>query len=129
MARRCSSSFGIDFTSGDDTFSLYVNPTPGDPQPAAADATLTFDLGSQNGLALNTGNGAQVSFDEIRIGETFADVTPLVPEPASLILLGLAGLVAAGSRPGGFGSRCEGAVFGHLRVKPNAKDDRDCDGR
>ena len=66
-----------DFTDFDDIFSLYVNPTPGDPEPAVADATLFFDLGTQNGLAMNSGGGAEVSFDEIRIGETFADVMPV----------------------------------------------------
>jgi predicted aspartyl protease len=36
---------------------------------------------------------AEWSLDEIRIGETFSDVTPHIPEPAALSL-GLLGLAA-----------------------------------
>ncbi|MGH8046735.1 MAG: PEP-CTERM sorting domain-containing protein, partial [Chthoniobacterales bacterium] len=47
-------------------------------------------LGAQNGLGLNMGNSANADIDEIRIGTTYADVTPVaVPEPASLSLIGL----------------------------------------
>jgi hypothetical protein len=65
-----------DYTSGSDSFRLYVNPTPGAPEPASADATMTYDIGTQNGLGINAGNLGAASFDEIRIGTTFADVTP-----------------------------------------------------
>ena len=61
---------------GPENFSLYVNPTPGNPEPVTPDATITNDIGSQNGLAMNMGNGAVASFDEIRLGNTFASVTP-----------------------------------------------------
>jgi len=67
-----------DYTSGADTFRLYVNPTPGAPEPATADATLTYDIGTQNGLALSAGNLGPATFDEIRVGTNFADVTPAV---------------------------------------------------
>ena len=33
-------------------------------------------------------NGINYSFDELRIGETFADVTPRVPEPTAFALAG-----------------------------------------
>jgi hypothetical protein len=67
----------VDFNFGaPDVFSLYVNPTPGGPEPATPDAVLTNDIGSQNGVALNTGNGGAAFFDEIRLGATFASVTP-----------------------------------------------------
>ena len=77
----------VDFTDFADTFSLYVNPTPGDPEPAGPDALLLFDLGTQNGLAFNTGGGAQISFDEIRIGNTFADVTPALTSPVPAFVI------------------------------------------
>jgi hypothetical protein len=74
-----------DYTSGADTFRLYVNPTS-TTEPGSADATLSYDIGTQNGLAFNAGGAT--SFDEIRIGTTFADVTPgLVPEPGTLSLV------------------------------------------
>jgi hypothetical protein len=61
---------------GPENFRLYVNPTPGNPEPVTPDAVITNDIGSQNGLAMNMGNGAVASFDEIRLGNTFASVTP-----------------------------------------------------
>jgi len=68
-----------DFGTTNDTFRLYVNPTPGAPEPAIADATLSAFIGNQNGIGLNTGNGMAASFDELRIGTNYFDVTPAVP--------------------------------------------------
>lgn len=59
-----------------DVFNLYVNPTPGGAEPVTPSATITNDIGTQNGIALNTGNGGAASFAQIRIGSTFASVTP-----------------------------------------------------
>jgi hypothetical protein len=67
------------FGATSDTFNLYVNPTPGAPQPATPSATLSAFIGTQNGIGINAGNGALASFDEIRIGTNYADVTPSVP--------------------------------------------------
>ena len=79
----------VDFAdpSGADTFRLYVNPTPGGSEPGTPDATLSVDIGAQNGLALNSGNGARVSFDEVRVGTTFASVssTASIPEGGDLV--------------------------------------------
>ena len=67
----------VDFYTGvPDVFKLYVNPSPGGSEPAAPDAVLTNDIGFQNGVALNVGNGGVAGFDELRIGSTFASVTP-----------------------------------------------------
>jgi hypothetical protein len=63
---------------GASTFLLYVNPTPGAPEPATPNATVSFNIETQNGLAFNTENGAAASFDEIRVGTNYADVTPAV---------------------------------------------------
>jgi hypothetical protein len=74
----------IIFASGvPDSFALYVNPTPGGSEPATPDATTTDDIGSQTGVALNSGNGGLASFDEIRIGATFASVSSSssIPDP------------------------------------------------
>lgn len=74
---------------GVDTFKLYINPT-GQTEPGSPNATMSYDIGTQNGLGLNVFNGAKASFDEIRIGTTWADVVPgLVPEPTTFALVGL----------------------------------------
>jgi hypothetical protein len=65
-------------SSSSNTFRLYVNPTPGAPEPGTADAIITANLGTQNGLNLTTGNGGLATFDELRIGTNYADVTPAV---------------------------------------------------
>jgi len=74
----------------EDEFRLYVNPTPGAPEPATPSAVVTNFIGTQNGISIECGdNGSgetQVSFDEVRIGTTFADVTPrpsLIPSIAT----------------------------------------------
>ena len=73
-----------DFLPGNDVYRLYVDPPTGQPEPATANATLTlFDLQIATSLGL-TGPGAY-AFDELRIGTTWNDVTP-VPEPSALVL-------------------------------------------
>jgi hypothetical protein len=72
----------VEFLPGgtNDVFRLYINPTPGSPEPVTPSATITGFLGNQNGIAFNAGDngsgGTLVSFDEVRAGTTFADVTP-----------------------------------------------------
>jgi MYXO-CTERM domain-containing protein len=91
----------------DDRFRLYVNPSL-DAEPAVADVEI---LNGRNVLAAfsdiqsirpfsATGNaaypaGSEATYDELRIGTTWADVTPftVVPEPGSA---GLAALAALG---------------------------------
>jgi hypothetical protein len=75
-----------------DRVDLFINPAPGGSAPTAAAASLT----SQNipGIALlelaagNHGAGASYTFDEIRIGDTYAAVGP-VPEPGAVGLLAI----------------------------------------
>ncbi|MGC9451379.1 MAG: hypothetical protein ACP5I4_08025 [Oceanipulchritudo sp.] len=71
----------IDFASGNDTVSMYVNPVPGTAEPEAADAVkANFDIGSYLGVGfryLNT-----MLFDEFRMGTSWADVTPPPAESA-----------------------------------------------
>ena len=83
-----------DFTSGIDKFTLYVNPTPGGAEPLAGAGKQDVDIGAVTGLTLYS-TGAY-SVDEIRVGTTFADVVPTVPEPSSVIMLaiGVGGLAA-----------------------------------
>jgi hypothetical protein len=84
------------FTQQNDVFTLYVNPTPGGPEPASGVVKNDSNLGTVNGLTIYS-TGA-FSVDEIRVGDTFADVTP-VPEPSSAAAVGVASLLLARRRP------------------------------
>jgi hypothetical protein len=68
-----------DFAAGNDTFKLYVNPTSV-LEPGSAAATLTgIDVGtSLTSLQINGNLG--FTFDELKIGSSYADV---VPEPST----------------------------------------------
>lgn len=86
-----------DFSAG--VASLYINPTPGDPQPAATvsatsvNAATTID---NVGFKSQSTTGGSYLIDNLMIGTTWADVTAqAVPEPATvaLVSIGLAGLL------------------------------------
>jgi hypothetical protein len=63
------------FVTGDDIFTLFVNPKPGQPEPGSGDAVKTdLDLGTVSKIGIYS-TGA-FTIDEIRIGMTFGDVTP-----------------------------------------------------
>ena len=73
----------IDFRPGNDVITLYVNPIPGvapgasfDPDRVAVKTDL--DLGTFNQVALIAGQAAQQSFDEIRIGDSYGNVAPII---------------------------------------------------
>jgi chitodextrinase len=74
----------VNFASSNTTITLYVNPTLGvTPATAAATASSTSPLLFYSiGMYLNS-NANSVSIDEMRIGKTFADVTPLVADVTS----------------------------------------------
>jgi hypothetical protein len=71
-----------EFAAGNDQFTLYLNPTPGGPEPATGLVKSGSDIGTVAGVTIYS-TGA-FSLDEFRLGDTFADVTPAVPEPSSL---------------------------------------------
>jgi hypothetical protein len=88
------------FGSANDFIQLFVNPPLGGGAPTTSSAQTsgnhTTNLNTVD-LSYTSNNGAanSVLFDEIRIGQTFADVTPTaVPEP-SILLLTAAGLSLA----------------------------------
>ena len=62
------------FLSGNDIFTLYANPAPGDPEPAVGVVKADLDLGVVSALGIYS-TGA-FAIDEIRIGTAYADVTP-----------------------------------------------------
>jgi hypothetical protein len=74
----------VDFLPGNDRVSLYMNPTPGQPEPSASSALKTdLDVGTVDSVTLNNYGGFTI--DEIRVGSTFGAVTPLTavsPAPA-----------------------------------------------
>lgn len=80
-----------EFKSGADLFTLYADPIPGQPEPATGVSKSTTDISQALGLTIYS-TGA-FSIDEIRVGETFADVTP-VPEPLLSIAWTLTPLAA-----------------------------------
>lgn len=92
--------YRLNFTPTGETIDFFANPTPGGTLPATPSATFTIPQGSfadaLTSLRLQSGNGAggatPFSFDEIRIGSTYASVSPVVPEPGAL---GLAAACAA----------------------------------
>lgn len=81
------------FLAGNDVFTLYVNPTPGGPEPAAGAVKSNSNVGPVTGLTIYS-TGA-FSIDEIRVGTTFADVTPAVPEPSASLVCCLAAAAVA----------------------------------
>jgi hypothetical protein len=64
----------MEFKDGVDRFTLFVNPTPGKPEPASTTVKEDLDLDGAEMIFLYS-RGAW-SVDEIRLGTTWADVTP-----------------------------------------------------
>ena len=90
----------IQFQTGADSVQLYVNRPPGGGTPASVDAALVnLDLNPSNGAVTDVGiwygGDGGYEIDEIRIGLTYADVTP-VPEPG--LLIATLGVTALGIR-------------------------------
>jgi hypothetical protein len=68
-----------DFSAGIDKFTLYVNPTPGCPEPAQGIVKEDIDNGTITELTIYS--SGEFSMDELRVGNTFADVTPAISTP------------------------------------------------
>jgi hypothetical protein len=108
----------VDFLPGDDRLSLYLNPTSGLPEPAVPDVLKTdLDLGTVGSLTINNYGG--FSTDEIRIGSSFASVTPeaAAPEPEYGVAVVLAAvmLMSLRRRPGMDSRRIYGCNTQHPR--------------
>ncbi len=100
----------LDFTPSGESARLWINPaldsTPTD-DSAAVTLTGLSDF-TFNTVRIQSGSSTQFSVDELRFGNTFADVTP-VPEPTTVALgifgsLALVGLVIRQVRAAGTGS-------------------------
>ena len=68
--------------AGNDRFTLYANPMPGGAEPLTGTVKNNANVGVVSSLTIYSTGAMRI--DEIRVGETFADVTPIVPEPAGL---------------------------------------------
>lgn len=86
------------FTSGS-AGEVWVNPAIGGAAPLAGTGTSLTEGGNLTSITslVLTYRGHDKIFDELRIGDTFADVTP-VPEPGPAALAGLALLAVLGMR-------------------------------
>ena len=83
---------------GNDRFTLFANPTSS-VEPLSGAVKTDLDVGTASRLVMYHTGGYQI--DEIRIGTTFADVTPMVaavPEPSTFALACVAFLLPAGRR-------------------------------
>ncbi|MEM1211586.1 MAG: PEP-CTERM sorting domain-containing protein [Planctomycetota bacterium] len=92
----------ITMKDGNDDFEIWFNPDDISSEAALGTADIQFLDGANtpnfNRFRLEGGNfPTDLQFDEIRLGTTFADVVP-IPEPGSLALIGLGGLVIAARR-------------------------------
>lgn len=82
------------FREGNDLATLYVNPAPGT-TPTGGVTYSGLDMPVVNPIISLQGSGqGPTSFDELRIGSTFAEVAPLVPEPSAAALAASAACVA-----------------------------------
>jgi len=80
------------------TIAVFVNPTVGLTEPTPTMSAAFVNTSPINSAGVYGWQRTEQSWDEIRIGNTFADVTPMIPEPASLGLLVLGGLMTLSRR-------------------------------
>jgi len=78
----------LDFAAGNDSATLYVNPSPGaaspDSLPQGIAVKADLDLGTFSDIGLTAGKGLSanaVVLDELRIGSSYLDVAPAAPPP------------------------------------------------
>jgi hypothetical protein len=62
------------FLTGNDTFTLYANPKPGDSEPSSGAVKSDLDLGAVSRIGIYSSGAFTV--DEIRIGTSYEDVLP-----------------------------------------------------
>ncbi len=72
--------------SSSDTFTLYADPVPGAAEPSTGVVEQNVNIGTLSSLVIYSGGAFDIG--ELRVGTTYADVTP-IPEPSTLVLLGI----------------------------------------
>jgi hypothetical protein len=63
----------VEFQAGNDTFTLYVNPVAGDPEPVGGIQKADLDLGLVSAIGIYSSGPFVI--DEIRVGTTYGDVS------------------------------------------------------
>ena len=114
-----------DFNAGNDTFTLYMNPVPGEPEPAGGVVKTDLDLGPVTVLGIYSTGAFAV--DEIRIGATYAEVTPATP-PSSPAFAGTPGAAnchgksvsALAQQHGGMPNAASALGFGGVKALQDA---------
>jgi len=89
-------AYSISYTATDSIINLYINPALAATEPVTPVATLTLaktadDMNFKSFYMTGPGNINRPFYDEIRIGASFADVTPTLdtlPQPSTLPVLG-----------------------------------------
>lgn len=80
----------------DDVAKIWIDPVPGSAEPLPLLTSTGDDISTlqiQNFFLRQNTSAPQVTqIDEVRVGTTWEDVTPAVPEPSTLALAGLGGL-------------------------------------
>jgi hypothetical protein len=90
------------FREGNDLATLYVNPTPG----VLPTGGVTYSGRDQPvvnpapGFTAFSVQPATFAFDELRVGDSYFEVAPAVPEPAPVAAAGVALILLAGRRRG-----------------------------
>jgi hypothetical protein len=75
----------VTYAAGDDTAELWVNPDLTTPGAAGYSTTLSLSSYTEMKFSQQNANGfpgETNQWDEIRVGDTWAEVAPVIPEPA-----------------------------------------------
>jgi hypothetical protein len=91
----------LDVEGTSDFGQMFVNPIIGQSTPGVdpiAESAMSLQKWFTSVTLSSGGVGSEFIFDEFRMGSSYADVTPTVPEPSSLLLLATTGAAWIGSR-------------------------------
>lgn len=113
----------IDFEAASATIRMYVNPTAG-AEPATADLTVTRTSALTYDRIRVQSTTATGSVDELRLGDTYADVAPLTygTPPQEVVVLGSSVASGTGASPqsDGWAYRMENLLENQAPVAPDS---------